>query len=118
MSTWIAVAQIVVSVILILSLLLQLKGGGLGSVFGSDSTTFRTRRGFEKSVFQLTIFLAIAAIGNLVSLPRNAQAVRNQDYKNTSILINSLRHINDKDYQPPDFIRQNPVYDFFASERN
>lgn len=63
MSTWIAVAQIVVSVILILSLLLQLKGGGLGSVFGSDSTTFRTRRGFEKSVFQLTIFLAIVFLG-------------------------------------------------------
>jgi hypothetical protein len=72
-------------------------------------------------VFVMAIFLAIAVIGNLVSLPRNTQAVRIQSdeyYKNTPILINSLRHINDYDYQAPDFIRQNPVYDFFASARN
>ena len=71
--------------------------------------------------FVIAIFLAIAVIGNLVSLPRNAQAVRIQYeeyYKNTPLLLISLRHINDNDYQAPDFIRQNPVYDFFASKRH
>ena len=71
--------------------------------------------------FVIPIFLAIAVIGNLVSLPRNAKVVRTQsdEYsKNAPLLINSLRHINDNDYQAPDFIKQNPVYDFFASERH
>jgi hypothetical protein len=69
----------------------------------------------------IALFLAIAVIGNLVSLPTNTQAVRIQSdefYKNTPALIAGLRHINDKDYQVPDSIRQNPVYDFFASKRN
>jgi hypothetical protein len=71
--------------------------------------------------FVIAIFLAIAVIGNLISLPRNTQAVRIQSdeyYKNTPLLLISLRHINDKNYQAPDFIKQNPVYDFFASERH
>jgi len=71
--------------------------------------------------FVIPIILAIAVIGNLVSLPRNAKVVRTQsdEYsKNAPLLINSLRHINDNDYQAPDFIKQNPVYDFFASKRH
>ena len=57
------IAQIVMSVLLLLVLLLQLRGGGLGSIFGADQSEYRTRRGAEKSMFQLTIALAIIFVG-------------------------------------------------------
>jgi preprotein translocase subunit SecG len=59
-STSLGVAQIIVSAALISAILLQAKGTGLGSVFGGDGSVFRTRRGAEKGLFQLTIILAIA----------------------------------------------------------
>ncbi len=60
------VAQVLVSSMLILVILLQAKGSGFGTALGGTATTFRTRRGLEKTLFQLTIilvavFLAISA---------------------------------------------------------
>ena len=60
MTTSLGIAQIIISVALIAAILLQSKGTGLGSVFGGDGSVFRTRRGAEKGLFQLTIILAIA----------------------------------------------------------
>ncbi len=60
MTTSLGVAQIIISVALIAAILLQSKGSGLGSVFGGDGSVFRTRRGAEKGLFNLTIILAIA----------------------------------------------------------
>lgn len=41
-------------------ILLQTKGSGLGSLFGgSDSGIYTTRRGVEKTLFNLTIILAV-----------------------------------------------------------
>jgi preprotein translocase subunit SecG len=52
-------AQIVVSITLIVLVLLQTKGSALGGVFGgSDSTIYTTRRGLEKTIFNLTIVVA------------------------------------------------------------
>jgi preprotein translocase subunit SecG len=59
MSTYLQIAQILVAAILILAVLLQVKGGGLGGVFGSEGSVYRTRRGIEKTLFQLTIVLSI-----------------------------------------------------------
>jgi len=59
-TTSLGVAQIIISVALIAAILLQSKGSGLGSVFGGDGSVFRTRRGAEKGLFNLTIILAIA----------------------------------------------------------
>ena len=59
MSTYLQIAQILVAAVLILAVLLQVKGGGLGGVFGSDGSVYRTRRGIEKTLFQLTIILSI-----------------------------------------------------------
>lgn len=57
---WLNAAQILIAVTLIITLLLQAKGGGLGSLFGAESTSvFRTKRGLELRLFQLTIVLAI-----------------------------------------------------------
>ena len=59
MQTYFFIAQIIVAVVLILVLLLQVRGGGLGGIFGQADTTFRTRRGLEKTLFQFTIVLVV-----------------------------------------------------------
>lgn len=48
--------QILVSVTLVATILIQVKGQGSG-LFGSAEGSFRTRRGIEKTLFQFTIFL-------------------------------------------------------------
>lgn len=55
----IQVVQIIISIVLIVLVLLQAKGSGLGSIFGGDGGIYRTRRGVEKSLYQITIGLAI-----------------------------------------------------------
>ena len=59
MQTYLNVAQIVLSVALILVVLLQVRGGGLGGIFGQADTVFRTKRGVERTLFQLTIALVV-----------------------------------------------------------
>jgi preprotein translocase subunit SecG len=56
------IVLIILSVALIGAILLQSRGGGLGSLFGgSDSLgQYRTRRGLEKTLFQVTIGLSVA----------------------------------------------------------
>lgn len=57
------IVAIIVSVMLIVIILLQVKGVGLGSMLGGGDAgggVTRTRRGLEKTLFQLTIGLAIA----------------------------------------------------------
>lgn len=56
-----AIASILLSIALIAVILLQVKGEGVG---GLQSGSFvRTRRGLEKTLFQLTIALAILWMG-------------------------------------------------------
>ena len=59
MQTYFNVAQIVLSIAGILVVLLQVRGGGLGGIFGQADTVYRTKRGVEKTLFQLTIALVI-----------------------------------------------------------
>ena len=62
MLTYLYIAQIVVAVALTIIALLQVKGGGLGGIFGQADTVYRTKRGVEKTLFQLTIVLAVIFI--------------------------------------------------------
>jgi preprotein translocase subunit SecG len=57
--TYFNVAQIIVAIVLIVVILLQVRGGGLGGIFGQPDSTFRTRRGVEKALFQFTIALVV-----------------------------------------------------------
>lgn len=59
-------AQMLISIILIVVLLLQTRGTDIGAAFGASGgggSSFRTRRGLEKTLFQLTIFLVILFVG-------------------------------------------------------
>ena len=62
MSNYLSIAQIVLAVSLVLAIMLQVKGGGLGGIFGQADSVYRTRRGVEKTLFQLTIVLAVIFI--------------------------------------------------------
>jgi preprotein translocase subunit SecG len=57
--TYFNIAQIIVAIVLIFVILLQVRGGGLGGIFGQPESTFRTRRGVEKALFQFTIALVV-----------------------------------------------------------
>ncbi len=59
MENYLTVAQMVLSVALVLVLLLQVRGGGLGGIFGQADTVYRTKRGLEKTLFQFTIVLVV-----------------------------------------------------------
>jgi preprotein translocase subunit SecG len=59
-TTYLNIIQIVISAVLIVVILLQVRGSGFGEL-GSQSV-FRTRRGVEKTLFQLTIVLAAVFI--------------------------------------------------------
>jgi preprotein translocase subunit SecG len=64
-----AAGQVLVSVALILSVLLQARGAGLSGTFGGDSAVYRSRRGIEKRLFQFTIVLgALFVIFSLANL--------------------------------------------------
>jgi len=58
MKNLIYIIQIVVSILLMVTVLMQQKGSGLGAGFGGESTVYRTKRGAEKFIFRLTIVLA------------------------------------------------------------
>jgi preprotein translocase subunit SecG len=49
----------VISVALIAAILFQVKGGGLGGIFGQSDSVFRTKRGIERWLFMGTIVLVI-----------------------------------------------------------
>jgi protein translocase SecG subunit len=57
------IAQIVLGALLMTTVLLQQKGSGLGSAFGSEGNIYQTRRGAEKFIFRSTIVLAIVFFG-------------------------------------------------------
>ena len=62
---YVNLSQLLISIVLIIVVLLQARGGDIGAAFGGGTTgsTFRTRRGLEKTLFQLTIVLAIIFVG-------------------------------------------------------
>jgi preprotein translocase subunit SecG len=69
MAMYLYIAQIVVAIALVLIALLQVRGGGLGGIFGQADTVYRTKRGVEKTLFQLTIALVVIfVILSIVSL--------------------------------------------------
>jgi len=59
LTVYLNVAQIIVSIALIALTVMQSKGAGLGRMFGGDSSIYRTRRGVEKTMHNLTVILAV-----------------------------------------------------------
>jgi preprotein translocase subunit SecG len=54
------IALIITSIALVLSVILQSKGAGLGGLTGADTgSVFTARRGIEKTLFYVTIVLSV-----------------------------------------------------------
>jgi len=54
------ISLIIISVLLIVSVILQSKGAGLGGLSGADmGTVFTARRGVERTLFRFTIVLSV-----------------------------------------------------------
>ncbi len=58
MQTPLLLAQMILAVALLASILLQQRGTGLGGAFGGEVTAYRSRRGIERTLFRLTVVLA------------------------------------------------------------
>jgi len=56
---WIKAAQVVTAVLLMVAILLQNRGAGLGSAFGGSGGVYLTKRGIEKKLFIGTVALAV-----------------------------------------------------------
>ncbi len=60
MLTYLYIVEIILSVALSAAVLLQTKGSGLGGIFGGQGAVYTSRRGVEKTIFNVTIGLAVA----------------------------------------------------------
>ncbi len=55
------------AIILVVSVLLQNQGSGLGTAFGGESNFYRSKRGLEKVLFYVTIASAIIMVGSILA---------------------------------------------------
>jgi len=59
-ATYLNLAQIILAVALVVMIMLQTKGAALGGVFGgSNSAAYQKRHGLQKTVFNVTVGLAV-----------------------------------------------------------
>ena len=69
MINYINIALIIISVLLILSVILQSKGAGLGGLTGADAgSVFTARRGIERTLFWVTIVLSVVFFALVITL--------------------------------------------------
>lgn len=53
------IVQMILAIVLIGAILLQTRGSGFSAFGSADSSIYRTRRGFERTLFQFTIVIAV-----------------------------------------------------------
>ena len=69
MANFLNIALIITSVGLILSVILQSKGAGLGGLTGADTGgVFTARRGIERILFWVTIVLSVVFFGLVITV--------------------------------------------------
>lgn len=72
MPTYLCVAQLLLAIALITTIFFQLHGGGLGGIFGQAESVYRSRRGVEKTLLNLTIILMIVFIVMAVLIAKSS----------------------------------------------
>ena len=61
-------ALIGVNVLLVISILMQQKEGGLSTVFGGEGAMYRSKRGLARGLHYFTIFLSVLFVGLSVAI--------------------------------------------------
>ena len=82
MKQFFLIIQIVLSLFLIVVILIQAKGSGLSGVFGGESSFYRSKRGVEKLLVYITIFLAFTFLILSIVTCFNTFMVSNYDKTN------------------------------------
>ena len=59
MSTVFFIVQIILGILLIALVVMQSKNLGTGAIFGGSDSFQTTRRGFEKTLFNLTVLVSV-----------------------------------------------------------
>lgn len=61
-----SITQIIFAALLIVAILIQQRGTGLGSTFGGEGQVYRSKRGAERLLFMATIVLSILFAANAI----------------------------------------------------
>ena len=61
------IVTIVSAILMVVCILLQARGASLGAGFGSSGELFTTRRGIDKSLYEVTIVLAVVFVLSILA---------------------------------------------------
>jgi protein translocase SecG subunit len=61
-----AIVQTVISILLVVTIILQQRGSEAGIAFGGGGESFRSKRGLEKFLFYATIILTVLFAANSI----------------------------------------------------
>ncbi|MCX6810550.1 MAG: preprotein translocase subunit SecG [Candidatus Berkelbacteria bacterium] len=59
------IVQLVLAVLVIVAILMQQQGSGLGGAFGGEGNFYRSKRGLEKVLFYATIILIVLFVASV-----------------------------------------------------
>jgi len=68
LGTFFQTTTLISAILMILLILLQSRGASLGAGFGASGELHTTRRGLEKSIFSVTIVVAVVFVVSILSL--------------------------------------------------
>ncbi|MBI4101300.1 preprotein translocase subunit SecG [Candidatus Microgenomates bacterium] len=60
------IVSVVSAILMIIFILSQARGSSLGEAFGGDSAFYRSRRGVELVIYQMTILLAVVFVLSII----------------------------------------------------
>lgn len=63
METYITIAQVIISIILIITIIMQKQGTSMSGFLGGSGESYYSRRGAEKTLFYITIILVVLFLG-------------------------------------------------------
>lgn len=66
-ATILPIITLVSAVLMVICILLQARGASLGAGFGSSGELFTTRRGIDKSLYEVTIVLAVVFVLSILA---------------------------------------------------
>jgi len=67
LDTILQIVTVVSAILMMIAILLQQRGASLGAGFGGSSELYTTRRGLDKNLFEVTIFLSIVFVLSILA---------------------------------------------------
>lgn len=67
MLTFLSIVTVISAILIVVVVLLQNQGSGLGDAFGGGGNVYRSKRGFEKGLFAFTIILGVVFVASLLA---------------------------------------------------